>query len=192
MDHYRQNESQWWNTIGHTTNAYVTITIPEKRLYFLSQTYPSWNPTVSHPAAFHGQRWLAHATRAFFRLHLGKDPSAVMKSARIQAETDLFVAETQLRKLDYSHPAYAPLENVFNRAVIEWTKGDFWRGPDEIGFTLTKKPSKEEGIYYWARATRAFIRCQLLARKVYNALVPPATRPLDLGLKGWKYEPPWK
>jgi len=190
MAHYQQNERDWWNTIGHTTNAYVTMTIPEKRLYFLSQTYPSWNPTVSHPRAFHGQRWLAHATRAFFCLQLGGDPAEVMKAARAQAETDLFVAERQLRKLDYSDPAYAPLDEIFNQAVIEWTKGDFWRGPDGIGFTSTKKPPEEEGIYYWSRATRAFIRCQLLARKVFNALVPPATRPSDLGLKTWKYEPP--
>jgi hypothetical protein len=187
--HYKQSECQWWNTIGHTTNACVTITIPEKNLYSVSTTYPSWNPTVSSPRAFHGQRWLAHATRAFYRLELGSHPSDVMKASKYQAETDLFFAQRELRKLNYSDPAYAPLDEIFNQAVIEWTKGDFWRGPDGIGFTSTKKSSAEEGIYTWARATRAFIRCQLLARKVYNALVPPATRPIDLGLKPWDYMP---
>jgi hypothetical protein len=112
-----------------------------------------------------------------------------MQAAKYQAEIDLFLAERELRKLGYQNPAYAPLDDIFNQAVIEWTKGDFWRGPDSIGFTLTKKPSKEEGIYYWAKATRAFVRCQLLARKVYNALVSPATKPSELGLNPWKYEP---
>jgi len=102
----------------------------------------------------------------------------------------LFFAERELRKLDYHDPAYAPLDAIFDQAVIEWTKGDFWRGPDGVGFTSTKKSSEEEGIYYWAKATRAFTRCQLLARKVYNTLVPPATKPSDLGLEPWKYTPP--
>jgi hypothetical protein len=115
-----------------------------------------------------------------------------MHAAKYQAETDLFLADRELRKLDYHDPAYAPLDAIFNEAVIEWTKGDFWRGPDGVGSTLTKKPPEEEAVTYWSKATRAFIRCQLLARKVYEALVPPATKPSDLGLKPWKYEPPGK
>ncbi|MBA7687635.1 hypothetical protein ES703_96099 [subsurface metagenome] len=53
-------------------------------------------------------------------------------------------------------------------------------------------PSKNVRFYHlqFKKATRAFLRCQLLARKVYNALVPPATNPSDLGLHPWTYEPP--
>jgi hypothetical protein len=192
MEHYEKDDCEWWATLGHVTNAYVTITVPEDKLYLLSTTYAAKQPTLSHPKAFHGSRWLADATRAFFRLKLGPSPAEVMRAAKYQAEIDLFLAERELRKLGYQSPAYAPLDDIFNRAVIEWTKGDFWRGSDSIGFTLTKKPSKEEAIYYWAKATRAFVRCQLLARKVYNALVPPATKPSELGLNPWKYEPPAK
>jgi len=189
MDHYAKGDCEWWTTLGHVTNAYVTITIPEDKLYLLSTTYAAKQPTLSHPKGFHGARWLAYATRAFFRLKLAASPAEVMQAAKYQAEIDLFLAERELRKLDYQNPAYAPLDDIFNQAIIEWTKGDFWRGPDSIGFTLTKKPSKEEGIYYWAKATRAFVRCQLLARKVYNALIPPPTRPSEIGLNPWKYEP---
>jgi hypothetical protein len=192
MVHYEKGDCEWWTTLGHSTNAYVTITVPEDKLYLLSTTYPAKQPTLAHPKAFHGARWLASATRAFFRLKLGSSPTEVMQSAKYQAEIDLFLAERELRKLDYQNPAYAPLDDIFNQAVIEWTKGGFWRGPDSIGFTLVKKLSKEEGIYYWAKATRAFVRCQLLARKVYNALVPPATKPSELGLKPWEYELPTK
>ncbi len=189
MDHYKKGDCDWWTTLGHSTNAYVTLTVPEDKLYLLSTTYAAEQPTLSHPKAFHGARRLAFATRAFFRLKLGSSPAKVMQAAKYQAEIDLFLAERELRDLDYKNPAYAPLDNIFNQAVIEWTKGDFWRGPDSIGFTLTKKCSKEEGIYYWAKATRAFVRCQLLARKVYNALVPPPTKPSELGLDPWKYKP---
>jgi hypothetical protein len=192
LAHYeRDDDCMWWATLGHVTNAYVTITVPEDKLYLLSTTSAAQNPTLSHPKAFHGARWLANATRAFFSLKLASSPVEVMKAVKYQAETDLFLAERELRKLDYENPAYAPLDDIFNQAVIEWTKGDFWRGP-ERGFTLTKKSSEEEEIYHLSKATRAFVRCQLLARKVYNALVPPATKPSDLGLKPWEYEPPAK
>jgi hypothetical protein len=190
LEHHEQGGCQPWTTLGHVTNAYVTITVPEDRLYLLSTTHPARQPTVSHFKAFHGARWLAHATRAFFQLKLGTGPGDVMRAAKHQAEIDLFLADRELQKLDHSHPAYVSLSDIFDQAVIEWTKGDFWRGPDGTGFTLTKKATAQEGIYYWSKATRAFLKCQLLARKVYNALVPPPTRPSELGLEPWSYRPP--
>jgi hypothetical protein len=192
MAQYKEGGCEGWETLGRVTNACVTITVPEDKLYFVSTTYPAQEPTLGDPLEFHGARWLAHAARVFYRLRLGSSPAEVMQAAKYQAETDLFLAERELRKLDYHDPAYAPLDAIFNQSVIEWTKGDFLRGPDDIGYTLTKKSPKEEGVYYWSRATRAFTRCQVLARKVYDALVPPATKPSDLGLKPWKYEPPGK
>ena len=101
----------------------------------------------------------------------------------------IITSVSELRKLNYQNPAFAPLEKILNQAIIEWTKGDFWRGCDGTGFTSTKKPKEEDGIYYWAKATRAFTKCQLLARKVYYALYPPATKPSDLGLRPWNYDP---
>jgi hypothetical protein len=186
---YAQGGCEGWQTLGGVINACVTITVPEDKLYFVSTTYPAQEPTLGRPLEFHGARWLAFATREFYQLRLEPSPAEVMRTAKYQAETDLSLADRELRRLDYHDPAYAPLDAVFNQAVIEWTKGDFWRGPDGIDFTLTKKPPEEEGVYYWSRATRAFTRCQLLAKKVYDALVPPATKPSDLGLKPWKYEP---
>ena len=178
-----------WKTIGHITNAYITITIPEDKLYFVSTTYASWQPNVSSPYTIHGNRWLAYPTRAFYRLCLGANPAEVKKAAKYQAEIDLYLADSELRKLNYQNPAYAPLESILNQAIIEWTKGDFWRGSDGPGFTSTKKPEADESVYYWAKATRAFTKCQLLARKVFYALRPPATKPADLGLKPWNYKP---
>jgi hypothetical protein len=192
MAFYKEGGCEGWRTLGGVTNASVTITVPEDKLYFVSTTYAAKEPTLGHPLSFHDARWLAYATRAFYRLRLGSSPAEVMQAAKYQAETDLFLADRELRKLNYHDPAYAPLDAIFNQAVIEWTKGDFWRGPEGIGNSLTKKAPVEEGVTYWSRATRAFIRCQLLARKVYEALVPPATKPSDLGLKPWKYEPPGK
>ncbi len=192
MDHYEKGDCEWWTTLGHMTNAYVTLIVPEDRLYLLSTTYAARQPTLSHPKEFHGARWLAHATRAFFRLKLASSPVEVMKSAKYQAEIDMFLADRELRKLGYDNPAYAPLDEIFNQAVIEWTKGDFWVDPEDNAFTVTEKLFKKKGIYDLSRATRAFVRCQLLARKVFNALIPPATKPSELGLNPWKYEPPAK
>ena len=44
-----------------------------------------------------------------------------------------------------------------------------------------------QGVYMWSKALRAYTRCQALAKQVYNALVPPATKPEDLGLKPWGF-----
>lgn len=66
MDHYEKSDCEWWTTLGHSTNAYVTITVPEDKIYLLSTTYAAKQPTLSHPKAFHGARWLAFATRGVF------------------------------------------------------------------------------------------------------------------------------
>jgi hypothetical protein len=189
-NHIQSNsDNKYWRTIGHIGNAYVTITIPKEKLFFVSTTYPTWQPNVVSPWDMHMNRWLAYPTRAFYRLFLGTNPSDVMKAAKYQAEIDLYLAESELRKLNYHDPAYSNLDEILNQAIIEWTKGDFWRGYDDTGSTLTIKANQEESIYYWAKATRAYTRCQLLARKVYYALNPPAKKPSDLGLEQWDYVP---
>jgi hypothetical protein len=180
-------ESIYWKTIGHIANACITITIPKEKLYFVSTTFATWYPNINSPEDIHWHRWLAYPTRAFYRLFLGDSPIEIMWAAKYQAEIDLYLADRELRKLSIHDPAYSYLDKILNQAVIEWTKGDFWRGNEGIEYTLTKKANEEESIYYWAKATRAYTKCQLLARKVYYALNPPATKPSDLGLEPWDY-----
>jgi hypothetical protein len=113
---------------------------------------------------------------------LEESPEEVAKAAQYQAEIDLFVANRELRKLSYHDVAYAPLDEIYNKALIEWTQGEYIVGPD---YGKVNWADEDEAVLFWAKATRAFTRCQSLARQVYNALVPPASDPEDLGLKPW-------
>jgi len=180
---YDEGGCDWWKTIGQVTNAVVDITVPEDRLFFVSTTYAAQYPNISSPGSIHGQRWLPYATRTFYRLELTPTATGLMEAARFQAEIDLFFAQRELAKLGCSHPSYSALDEIYNQAIIEWTKGDFWQASISVGMVMAPTASESEEIYYLAKATRAFVRCQSLARKVYNALVPPPATPEDLGLK---------
>ena len=185
---YDEGGCNWWKTIGQVTNAVVDITVPEDRLFFVSTTYPAQHPNISSPSAIHGQRWLPYATRTFYRLELTPTATGLMEAAKYQAEIDLFFAQRELARVGYSHPGYAALDELYNQAIIEWTKGDFWQGSISVDTVLAPTASEGEEIYYLAKATRAFIRCQSLARQAYNALVPPPTTPEDLGLNPFKMQ----
>jgi hypothetical protein len=185
---YDEGGCNWWKTIGQVTNAVVDITVPEDRLFFVSTTYPAQQPNISNPSSIHGQRWLPYATRTFYRLELTPTATGLMEAARYQAEIDLFFAQRELARVGYSHPGYTALDELYNQAIIEWTKGDFWQASISVGTTLAPTASEGEEIYYLAKATRAFVRCQSLARQVYDALVPPPTTPEDLGLKPFKMQ----
>ena len=82
----------------------------------------------------------------------------------------------------YKDCAYAPLDEIFNKAATEWQKGEYYQ-------QLARKAKGNKLKNHWAKATRAYTRCQALALKVYEALVPPPSKPEDLGLKPWGY---WK
>jgi hypothetical protein len=95
-----------------------------------------------------------------------------------QAQHDLHYANQELRKLTYWDTPYVPLDEIYNKAATEWFKGGYYQ-------SLALKTTGNEYIYNLSKATRAFTRCQAFARQVYNALVPPATSPEDLGLRPW-------
>lgn len=73
---------------------------------------------------------------------------------------------------------YAALEAILNQAVTEYFCGEYHLSHVVSGRTLGNK-----ALYSYGKALRAFTRCQALAKKVFNSLVPPATCPEDLGLK---------
>ena len=109
-----------------------------------------------------------------------------MEAAKHRAQYELYYADRELRKLNYSDVAYAPLDEIFDQAATEWYKGCYYEG-----FWGSYYPSRaamstgNEYVYNVSKSLRSFTRCQALARKVYNALVPPATRPEELGLREW-------
>jgi len=143
--------------------------------YYVSTGCPARVAYTSSPNA-HSFR--IAPTYSFYQLKLASSPDKVTTTAMYQAQYDLHYANQELRKLTYWDTPYAPLDDIYNKAATEWVKGGYYQN-------LARKTTGNESIYNLSKATRAFTRCQALAKQVYNALVPPATSPEALGLRPW-------
>jgi len=187
--HYNDNIGAGWGAmIGRESTDHIGIIIAEDRLFYVIDGTSAYDTNHGSPTSMHGERYQPFATRTFFQLKLADSPAGVAAAAKYQAEINLFFANMELRKLDYHDPAYAPLDEIYNQALIEWTIGDRCVGqPFGMPIGLVKLAPEDQAIYYYARGIRAFTRCQALARKVYNALVPPAMTPEDLGLAPYEH-----
>ena len=144
-------------------------------LYYISTGCPAKVAYTSSPSA-HSFR--VAPTFSFYQLKLASGPDQVTTAAMLQAQHDLHYANQELRKLTYWDTPYAPLDEIYNKAATEWFRGGYYQ-------SLARKTTGNESIYNLSKASRAFTRCQALAKQVYNALVPPATNPEDLGLQPW-------
>ena len=103
-------------------------------------------------------------------------------------------AQRELGRLKHSDAARAPLEerlrkakDGFEEGMLSYEGSAKTRGKNRFKEGLSdgcwaKRDQGNEYIYKLAKATRAFIRTQVWAQYVYDALVPPAKSPEDLGL----------
>jgi hypothetical protein len=178
-DYYRSQARLWNAHICQTGNAMVGVLQPDRGDEGVIH--------VSHGCAARGVDSPTYAggvvvrlrpTYSFFELKLASNPRNVSRAAQTQARYDLWNAYQELSKLDHWDAPYAPLDDMLNQAVVEWQKG--WFYTDEAG-----DGGGNEAVVKWARAVRCYTRCQCYARQVYNALVPPARCPEDLGLRQW-------
>jgi hypothetical protein len=121
---------------------------------------------------------------SFYQLKLAANPAEVVHAARTQATKDLNTADLRLRKLNWSDIGYASLDKILSQAVNELYKGYHYQ-------SLGARAKGNEAVYNYARATRAFTKCQAYANEVYEALVPPPKNPEDLGLQRLKLRDIW-
>ncbi|MCL1809956.1 MAG: C45 family autoproteolytic acyltransferase/hydrolase [Clostridiales bacterium] len=114
----------------------------------------------------------------FIELKLDENPQKVVEAARARAQYNLWDANLHMSNLGYADTAFVPLSEKFDRATKEWVRGNWY-------LDLAKGSSGNDAIYYYSRALRGFTSCQAYAKHVYNALVPTAKTPEDLGLDKW-------
>jgi len=170
----------WHTKMCNLENAMIGIMQPDdgnEGLYYVSQGCAA---RITSPMGPGSHYYRIAPTYSFYQLKLDSCPEKVAETARNRAQYDQYYANLELRKLNYGDCAYAPLDAIFNEAATEWQKGEFYRN-------LAMETKGNESTNYYAKAIRAFARCQALAGKVYNALVPPADSPEDLGLRPWRY-----
>lgn len=105
-------------------------------------------------------------TYSFYQLVLEDSPLKVVKRADRTARSYTQKAIIELNKLTYSDVAYAPLNELLEKAKTEYYKG--WALRDEG----TVSQDTNERLDKYSQALTAYTRCQAISLQVYNALVP--------------------
>jgi hypothetical protein len=165
--------------IGSLDNSVIGITLPENGdngLYYICSGYATRATCPSLPGYHH---YAPGRACSFYELKLASNPDAVVDAAFRRAQYDLYYANAEMAKLKYTDAS--ALQPMFEKAATEYFKGHYYLNAVRGGRITTKR----ESVFHYSKATRAFARCQVFAREVYEALFPPATRPEDLGLKPW-------
>jgi hypothetical protein len=119
-------------------------------------------------------------TYSFYELKLAAGPRAVAKAALSRAQNDLYYANTAIAGLTFVEAAV--LEAAFDIAKTEYFKGHYYLNAVLAG----RVTGDRESVRHYAKATRAFTRCQVYAHQVCEAIAPPPSRPEDLGLEPWR------
>ncbi|MFC2043944.1 hypothetical protein ACFLT8_01895 [Chloroflexota bacterium] len=182
---YLANKGKGWDqTICNQLNAVVGITLPDNGDDGLYYVCTGCATRIAYPLLPlpDGLTYNVAPTHSFYQLKLASCPEEVVTSARAQAQYDLYYANVELRKLNYLNDGYAALDTIFNQAVTAWFGGEYY-----LGAAISDRSTRNESVYRYAKAVRAFTRCQALAKHIHNSLVPPASSPEDLGLKLFGY-----
>ena len=80
--------------------------------------------------------------------------------------------------LDYSFPGYADLKELYSLSNKE-----YYRGCNYLNKAILT--NGRESLLFFSEAATLFTRSQSHAQQVFEALVPPATSPIDLKLKSF-------
>jgi len=164
--------------IGSTENAGVVVCRPDdgdEGVYYVS------NGCVTRGGQPHwpdGHFYYPQQLYTFYKLTLAESPDDAIWASRNSAHYALYYADQQLRKLTYKNAAYAPLSALFDQAVKAWLSAQ-WE------YSLSGRTQGNDAVSHQNKALRAFTKCEAYANHVYEALVPPAKTPQELGLRKW-------
>lgn len=191
--YYSKKGEGWHIAPGNLLNPLVGVMLPSEGLYYVTNRavrkgYPHGVYSEGHyPSGANNPLDSRHfydiePIHSFYELKLTSDfkVSDVAFAARKKAHYSMYYANQELRKLSYRDVPYVPLDEVFNEAAVEWQRGRYY-------IEFAQKAHGNDSVYKWAKALRAYTRCQALANHVFESLIPPPTTPMDLGLKKAKF-----
>jgi hypothetical protein len=172
-----ENRSQieGWAQIANLCSRWVWVALPndgDKGVAYIS-TGPA--ARVAYPLA-DVHYYQIDGTHTFYQLVLASSPDAVVAAAEKETFNCIARAYSKLMWLNYTDTGFAALNELYSRANAEYYEGVNWT-------TQATLASGDEALLYLAKAATAFTRSQSHAKQVYYALVPPPTRPEDLGLR---------
>lgn len=175
-------EGGWDAKVCRPTNSWVSVVLPDdgdKGLVYIC-TGPLGR-VIHSSTASNGEKMRSsypyiHGTHTFFRMNLAENPKAIVQAAKKNTGEDIATAYSKLMYLNYTDPGCAALKDLYSLANAE-----YYSGCSSFNKGLVTKGN--EALYYYSDAATQFARAQAHAMEVYEALVPPATSPSDLGLK---------
>jgi hypothetical protein len=179
---FRANKAKGWETIGNLNNAQVAVALPDNgdggRMYICTGpagrvAYPLYPPDS---AVFQ-----IDGTHSFCELTLASDTATIVGIAEATSKRYIQQAYQELMWLNYGDVGFEGLNELFSQANTEYYEGENWLG-------RARATGGNDAVLYYAQAATAFTKSQAHAAEIYNALVPPATTPEDLGLRSYTYE----
>jgi len=168
----------WYSPIGQLGNAGVVVCRPDDGdtgVYYVANGGVTRKGYPLCPDYYY---YYPEELHTFYKLTLAAKAGDAVWASRNSAHHALYYADQVLRQLTYHDPAYTPLDGKLNEAMRSWFSANWERD-------LAGRTSGNEAIAHLGKALRAFAKCEAYANHVYEALVPPATSPSDLGLKKW-------
>lgn len=172
----------WDAKICRPTNGWVSVVVPHAGDEGFANVCTGPAGRVIHSSmASNGEEMRANyqyieGTHTFYRLRLAADPKAVVDQAKEDAKNEIATAYGELMQLNFRDTGYAALDDLYSLANAEYYQGN-------VAFDRALLSSGNESLRHFADAATAYTRSQAHSRQVYEALVPPPTRPSDLGLR---------
>jgi hypothetical protein len=181
MKAYHAGLGKGWNAkICNLSNSSVGIALPDngdKGIMYICTGPAGKGAYLSTPRG-KGQFQIA-GTHTFYELTLADNPVKVVNNARDAAFSRISEVHVKMMKLNYTDPGYVALNELFSKAKAEYYEGLNWNYKANLA-------DGNDALALYAKAATAFTRSQAHAIQVYHALVPPASRPEDLGLEPYK------
>lgn len=172
----------WDAKICRPTNSWVAVVTPDDGDEGLAHICTGPAGRVIHSStASDGEKMRTNyqyidGTHTFYRLQLAANPEAVTDAARKTAKNDIAATYKKLMRFNFKHQGYAALNDLYSKANAEYYRGN-------IAYNKAMLAMGNKKTAYFAKAVTYYTRTQAIAMQVYEALVPPATSPSDLGLK---------
>jgi len=174
--YYATQGEGWDQKVCNLRNMRAAIVLPDKGDKGAAHICTGPAGRVAYPSGAKGGDWYPiEGTHTFYRLALASSPAAVAAISKTDAHACIGQAYRKLMTVSYKDPGYSVLNDLFSDAVAEYYQGA--NAHNRASFAMGN-----EALGYFSNAATAFTRAQVRAKQVYNALVPPATAPEQLGL----------
>jgi hypothetical protein len=179
---YRDTKAENWGKICNLSNCQVAVAQPDdgdEGLMYIC-TGPAGRVVYPFCPGLSDEYFQIAGTHSFYELNLAPDAGDLVSAAQTAAMVSISLAYQELMRLNYGDVGFEGLNELYSLANAEFYEGLNWARMAYGG--------GNEAMLYNAKATTSFTRAQAHANEVYNALVPPAVTPKDLGLHPYTYD----